>query len=160
MLLILFLICSFLVVLMYKYNFTISESFQNIENHTSEFHGLNSHSNKKPIKNNYENNCVAVSKSKIFKRETLDDKFYHTDKKDCILDSSCQLPPNNINFFKVKPTKRVIARKNCSLTTKNISNCSSISGNCIQKRQFECSGIPKEKHFLIIQKVLKTNNES
>ena len=159
MLLILFLICSFLVILMYKNNFTISESFQNIENHTSGRYGIEHSSvNKNKNISNYENNCVEVSKSKIFKRETLDDKFYHTDKKDCILDSSCQLPPNNINFFKVKPTKRVIARKNCSLTSKNISNCSGISGNCIQKRQFECSGIPKEKHFLIIEKVLKKNN--
>ena len=159
MLLILFLICSFLVILMYKNNFTISESFQNIENNAVGTYGIDN----KSIQNdtsNYENNCVEVSKSKIFKRETLDDKFYHTDKKDCILDSSCQLPPNNINFFKVKPTKRVIARKNCSLTSKNISNCSSISGNCIQKRQFECSGIPKEKHYLIIEKVLQKNDQS
>jgi len=159
MLLIYFLICSFLVILMYKNNFTISESFQNIENNTVGTYGIDNKSMQNDT-SNYENNCVEVSKSKIFKRETLDDKFYHTDKKDCILDSSCQLPPNNINFFKVKPTKRVIARKNCSLTSKNISNCSSISGNCIQKRQFECSGIPKEKHYLIIEKVLQKNDQS
>mgnify|MGYP006452318545 CR=1 FL=1 len=144
MLLILFLICSLLIILMYKNKFTLSEKFQNIEYHTPPY------SNE----NDFKKNTIS-KKISIYEPLTLEDKYYHTHKKDCIFDTSCQLPPNNVNFFKIKQTKKVIPKKICSRTSKKISNCSSISGNCLQKRQFECSGIPKEKNFLIIQKILK-----
>ena len=41
----------------------------------------------------------------------LDLKYYHNDE-DCIFNGTCQLPPNNINFYtEICPTKEFIVSK-------------------------------------------------
>ena len=55
--------------------------------------------------------------------QNLDLKYYHNDE-DCIFNRSCQLPPNNINFYNHKiPLPNVVNKLKCNFGSDQLDNC-------------------------------------
>ena len=68
--------------------------------------------------------------------QNLDLKYYHNDE-DCIFNRSCQLPPNNINFYNHKiPLPNVVNKLKCNFGSDQLDNCTNdlTNGNFKNKK--------------------------
>ena len=69
----------------------------------------------------------------------LDSKYYYNDE-DCIFNGTCQLPPNNVNFYKHSiPNPNKINKLKCNLGNNRLDNCTNdLTNGYFQNKTCPC----------------------